>query len=51
MATLHETPVRFGGARAGRIMGCQMAAAHAGAAMLLAAERLNRLLRRRNEAV
>jgi fucose permease len=72
---LHETPVRFGEAHAGRIMGWQMATAYTGAAllpplfgwlaghvtiglfplymvlmaaaMLLATERLNRLLRRR----
>lgn len=31
---LHETPARFGKAHAGRIMGCQMATACAGAAVL-----------------
>lgn len=76
---LHETPVRFGEAHAGRVMGWQMATAYTGAAllpplfgwlaghvtiglfplylvlmaaaMLLATERLNRLLRRREDAV
>lgn len=76
---LHETPVRFGEAHAGRIMGYQFATAYTGAAllppllgmlagywtigifplyivlmaaaMLLATERLNLLLRRRHDAV
>jgi len=75
---LHETPVRFGEAHAGKIMGWQMATAYTGAAvlpplfgwlagqttiglfplymalmaaaMLLATERLNLLLGRRNDA-
>ena len=75
---LHETPVRFGEAHAGRIMGYQFATAYTGAAllppllgmlagywtigifplyivlmaaaMLLATERLNLLLRRRHDA-